>query len=73
MNLLSVGPGEAELEWDKEIIIRMHRMVDKLWRHTGMLAETLAEASFPILVSLAALLVTATIIPPGDNEGFTGL
>jgi len=69
-HLLFLGPLEAELRWDEDRIIGMHRWFDKLWRHTSMLSGKLAEPGFPILPSLVARPVTATSIPPEDHDLF---
>ncbi|KAG0640214.1 hypothetical protein HOY80DRAFT_1009129 [Tuber brumale] len=72
-HLLFLGPVEAELQWDEDRIIGIHRWFDKLWRHTSMLAEKLAEPGFPILPSLIARPVTTASIPPEDHDLFSML
>ena len=69
-HLLFLGPVEAELRWDEDRIIGMHRWFDRLWRHTSMLAGKLAEPGFPIFPSLVARPVTTTSIPPEDHDLF---
>ncbi|CAZ82468.1 unnamed protein product [Tuber melanosporum] len=72
-HLLFLGPVQAELRWDEDRIIGMHRWFDKLWRHTSMLAEKLADPGFPILPNLIARPVTTTSIPPEDHDLFSML
>ena len=69
-HLLFLGPLEAELRWDEDRIIGMHRWFNKIWRHTSILSGKLAEPGFPILPSLIARPVTTTSIPPEDHDLF---
>ncbi|PWW80484.1 leucyl-tRNA synthetase [Tuber magnatum] len=67
-HLLFSGPVGAELRWDESKIIGMHRWFNKLWRHTSMLSEKLAEPDFLILPSTIARPITTATIPPEDHN-----
>ncbi|CUS09305.1 unnamed protein product [Tuber aestivum] len=72
-HLLFSGPVEADLKWDEDKIIGMHRWFGKLWRHTNMLSKKLAEPDFLLLPNLITRPATATSIPPEDHDLFSML
>ncbi|RPB00171.1 leucyl-tRNA synthetase [Choiromyces venosus 120613-1] len=72
-HLLFTGPVEAELLWDEDRIIGMHRWFDKIWRHISTLVDKLADPGFPILPSIISRPVTMMTIPPEDHKLFTTL